>query len=477
MNTLNKLTILLLLAALMSSSIAFGQDGLIKETNLNDCNVTKHLVQSYNHPLTVHYYEDCRGGHFLLSDFNSTSICVNMDSVSVNDFIIMSDSVFFCGIANNGLGAVGFFDINDYFYNSHDFYFYKNINIASANKKAQSLNRIVAYHDSHNMPHIVSIGTTDNGEQCIVDNYIDYSFYVWYYLSGYIEPPSQEILTDLAVTNSFVVTSGLTDLGGTGYSLRVHPRDYIFPSSGVQDYAYHFVNSRPIKGNVFVDEFQANRVGVMAMTKNIDSSGYYYNYLGFVGLGTMISNHNSCVSDNLESRMMYYGGSWEIREFLIDPITKKILTLQEANPTSASTTESMFSVIDYPATYSLSYVEYFPGDTYMDVDFSSNLSKYVFVGRPKTHKFDIYQGCESIDYVLPQQGSANDCLKRTSYENKQIDYPIVTKNHSEYTSWAGFSNIIHAYSNNVSNPPIFRHCDIWPCIIVSDETSDEDNQE
>ena len=92
----------------------------------------------------------------------------------VNDFVIDNDTVFFCGKDRNGKGTIGFFNIQDLFFNGGAFYVASTFPLDPGYYVA-TLNKLITYRDATGKRHIVCIGQAAKEDRslypCIVDLY------------------------------------------------------------------------------------------------------------------------------------------------------------------------------------------------------------------------------------------------------------------------------------------------------------------
>lgn len=143
------------------------------------------VVREYNYPVTIASAVSQLGiSQFYYNVTGQSVVSAFLKASNVYDFVIDNDTVFYCGKDNSGNGLIGFFNIQDLFFNGGRFYFSMDFPINNYldeynNQEcyyAESFNKLVTYRDATGKRHIVCVGQTrGNGgaRPCIVDLFSD----------------------------------------------------------------------------------------------------------------------------------------------------------------------------------------------------------------------------------------------------------------------------------------------------------------
>lgn len=284
------------------------------------------IIREHNYPATVSYLDNffAVGGVFLYADASLAATYLFIDSMyCVNDFVVDRDTVWFCGNLHGGKCFVGFFDINDFFWGTHNYNIADNV-FYSTNSVVATLTKLVSYIDSANTRHLVAIGTTELGQYCVMNVTYDVATSTWSYETGEVPSNSPETMVDIKVTDDDVFTGGmyLLDPNNPGLALRAYDKNHIFTSlTNVQEYANEIVNVSSqycfCLDQVSLLQMSCNEIAVAAFYKsyqngNISSlpEGTYIGryHIGspkqiFYHMGSILAPHN------------YYNGGWKLYGF------------------------------------------------------------------------------------------------------------------------------------------------------------------
>ncbi len=160
------------------------------------------IVREYNYPVTIASAVSQLGiSQFYYNVTGQSVVNAFLKASNVYDFVIDNDTVFYCGKDNSGNGLIGFFNIQDLFFNGGRFYFsmdfpinnYLDENNNQERYYAESFNRLVTYRDATGKRHIVCVGQTrGNGgaRPCIVDLVSDPNGAYLAYNAGMIDDTS-----------------------------------------------------------------------------------------------------------------------------------------------------------------------------------------------------------------------------------------------------------------------------------------------
>ncbi len=214
------------------------------------------IVKSYTYPATI---TSCNFSDpnifrsmFIYSDANHKSIQVILDGYRVNDFAIDNDTVFFCGHSDT-LGIIGFFNIQDLFFNSGTFRIQPHFDVyeffsSTISRPVENLTKLVTYSINSQKRHIVCIGYTNDyfhdgyHYSCIVDMHLDARRPIspWYYESGTIHGSDSNYFKDITLAGNYVIAAGFDDY--QYISMHLFKADDIFSSTGPQNNARVFLN-------------------------------------------------------------------------------------------------------------------------------------------------------------------------------------------------------------------------------------------
>lgn len=239
---MKKLFILIIYVLLINLS-AICQISVTASTSKNH-NVDNVVIKEYAYPVTItsacshndiFYYTV-----FSYNDATRISYDIELDGYIVHDFVIDDDSVFFCGQSENGYGIIGFFDINDLFFNNGSFYI-QNTFLLDYYEYAGNLVKLVTYKcfnpDSDYYRHIVSVGYgKNNPDGCMVDMY--YYMHHWESTNGILYGSFPQSLKDVTVVGDYLVTAGYEAF--PYLTLRSYRRGEPFSMTGPQDHVHTF---------------------------------------------------------------------------------------------------------------------------------------------------------------------------------------------------------------------------------------------
>ncbi len=209
------------------------------------------IVKSYTYPATI---TSCNFSDpnifrsmFIYSGANQQGIQIMLDGYRVNDFAIDKDTVFFCGQSRNGYGIIGFFDIQDLFFNSGSFKIQDYFDVydgytSTFTRPVENLTKMVTYRMTGQKRHIVSIGYAKDilsegiHYGSIVDLYLDA---YWSYNSGTIYKSDIDCFKDITLAGDYVVTAGFEF--PPNISMRLFKADDLFSPTGPQNSARVFI--------------------------------------------------------------------------------------------------------------------------------------------------------------------------------------------------------------------------------------------
>ncbi len=284
------------------------------------------IIREHIFPATVSYMEkeDSENGVFLYADNSMSATYLPIDSnYMVSDFVIDNDTVWFCGNIRGGKCFFGFFDINDFFFGSHNYYIASNA-FFTTQSLVTTLSKLVSYVDNIAVRHIVAIGKTDLGQYCVVNVTFNAAMSSWNYETGEVPASSPETMVDINVTDDDVFTGGmyLFDPNNPGLVLRVYDRNNVFnPVINIQDYANEIVDVSSQYS------FCMDQVSLLPMTcKEIAVAAFYKKYqndsIALLPEGTYIGRYRIGYIKHIFTHRFsilaphsYYDGGWKLYGF------------------------------------------------------------------------------------------------------------------------------------------------------------------
>ena len=264
-----KLTIIALLFCFVATTNA--QSPTSASYGVNTLDKLLHAtIKEYQYPKTICCYKydtaDNYYSAFTIQD-HQLNLHIKLEFLRgyvVNDFEISNDSVFFCGYTYNSnedktKGIVGFFNINDFFFDSGSYFIQDNFVVEEPNygltAKVERLTKLVTYIDNSGERHIVCIGYS--GEEvgmkmaCMVDMYkgdlrtadTTRPITPWTYITGLLNKSEPRCLRDIVIAGNWIVTAGFENQDFI--SLRTYNPNNIFQINGTQDNVFVFSTFSP----------------------------------------------------------------------------------------------------------------------------------------------------------------------------------------------------------------------------------------
>lgn len=207
--------------------------------------IERTIIRDYNFPATVSFVECTSESYFVYADASLSPIYMPIDpNCYVNDFVIDNDTVWFCGKNIKGLGIIGFFDINDFFFGLNN-YNIINGSLSTSNSKVTNLTKLVSYKDSLNARHVVAIGKTDLGQYCVVNITPKTGNPYCLYETGEVPANSPETMVAIQTSDYNVFTGGmyLLDTANPALALRAYDKRFVLTAaSNIHNYANEVVD-------------------------------------------------------------------------------------------------------------------------------------------------------------------------------------------------------------------------------------------
>lgn len=229
-------------------SSVFGQTS-ISAISIPYFSINNQIIKEYNYPSTItcDFVTDSFSSFFSYQD--ATMICTErpVPNCHVLDFVIDNDTVFFCGEGRNGLGIIGFFDINDFFFNMGYAYVQDSFCLGIGDYwivNASKLVAMVTYTDEFNIRNVVCVGEATEESRsliygCIVDMYTTNGVFS-NYVSGYLHKGNPDRLLDITHVDKYLVTVGFFD--NKYLTLKLFDDNLLFVTMGLCDVDYIYNN-------------------------------------------------------------------------------------------------------------------------------------------------------------------------------------------------------------------------------------------
>lgn len=240
----NKHSCLIIILFLCAAVEAVCQNAVVQATYPND--VVRTIVREYSYPATVSYVETTVEHYFAYAD---ASMSVTNSEIShdlyVTDLALHGKYAYFCGYNTvSGLGVWGWFDIASLMAGSLSYYIYDDFRCDVL--YADSLFSLALYEEQGQL-HIATVGSTTDGASkkraCLIDiTGTEGTASGWNYSMGLSECEFNYFnrLTEVCVTDKYIVAAGSTIHSFRSEGYRFHLRSDPFLPGGPQDLMYHF---------------------------------------------------------------------------------------------------------------------------------------------------------------------------------------------------------------------------------------------
>ena len=240
----NKQSCLIIILFLCAAVEAVCQNAVVQATYPND--VVRTIVREYSYPATVSYVETTVEHYFAYAD---ASMAVTNSEIShdlyVTDIALHGKFAYFCGYNTvSGLGVWGWFDISSLMAGSLSYYIYDDFRCDVL--YADSLFSLALYEEQGQL-HIATVGSTTDGASkkraCLIDiTGAEGTASGWNYRMGLSECEFNYFnrLTEVCVTDKYIVAAGSTILSFRSEGYRFHLRSDPFLPGGPQDLMYRF---------------------------------------------------------------------------------------------------------------------------------------------------------------------------------------------------------------------------------------------
>ena len=363
-----KLSLLIFVAFVATSPMVQAQAGL-KSSQFGSA-IQKTIIRETASPRSISYVETATDHYFAFSDGSANPMILNNIStaISVNDFYISDDTVFFCGsnIANRAF--LGHFEINDFFFGTHS-YSYTAFNFFSADNITliKTFDKMVAFEEN-GVRKLAVIGYDQNPEPLVAEVLYNVGTGTVTYTVGQLSGSTEEIY-DIALTDHYVITAGFRYFSNViaRPSIRVYDRSSMFQAGGPQDtvnclskYGSQTVSFDPTQ--LVMSHLQGDTFAVATYWRHNNSN----NDTGvFVSIQRIASSGQVAWVNSLVTTQSFQNGSWQLRGMTAMDYSSHFYLLQSAEVTNVNSnvdllftlSPSMFLLAPYGGTMSMAYTD------------------------------------------------------------------------------------------------------------------------
>lgn len=310
----NSLILIVLFLLLPFRSEAQSQS-MVLYTQMPD-SIEKTIIREMPHLISISYVETASNNYFVyhFGDTNILQVIRIDNNLTVNDFVIDNDSVFFCGENTSGVGFLGYFSVQDFFFGSGT-YTVTVLPFQTFYGDITTFDRLEAY-PMNGCRVYVAIGKTLLGNYALAEVRYYTSGLVWSYVTGALDASQQESLIDIALTKNYVVTAGfIQNSMGPLPCLRIYWKSSVFNASGPQDESYFTYFT-----GIVTSHFDGREIALSHMVSDTFAlSVFWHDNYPSGGHGTIVGMYNIIPSvginsvNNIQIPQYYLNGNWRLR--------------------------------------------------------------------------------------------------------------------------------------------------------------------
>lgn len=431
--------------------------------------VQKTIIREYSYPATISYVETDHEHLFIYNDgqLMLTKVPINMN-ISVKDFEIMNDFVYFCG-ERSGTGLFGYFNVNDFF-NVNQYYNITGFPMGTTTSTVATLNKLVVYTSNGNT-ELVAVGKTAGALECVAELQL-YGTTGTYRVG---ELPTAASLTEdilsIVQTDDYVVTGGYFHYYSLFPTFRVFDKTDLFATSGLQNTAVTSIcgnyTSCDFDGSqMLMEPAQGNQFLFATYWKEFYSFHYMPNpdpdfkgtYIGLYEVDPSVLPTGTAVEwvDGYRILHDYYNGGWKLRDMTQLNHSNRFYLLQEAELPGISQIVSMVLEVPVPGSLIAPGTTMVPAfyrsdNQYMSIGGYNNNQEYVMNGR-------MYSNMAKLLFCEKFTSQYNNCLLHVTWKTmgmfmSEKDNPLAFS----VTSYTTMS-IIHETGGTVLNVSTNNDC-------------------
>lgn len=300
--------------------------------------IVRTIVREYTYPATVSYVETEKKHYFVYADQSMTvTNCEIAPNIFVNDFVILDNEVYFCGLrnGNNPVGIWGYFDIVDLQNSNLTYNIYENF--VCGNNYVDTLHRLVAYNYFEQKiqditKHIVVVGTVTDGNRtngCTIDITPNLSgSTMWNYTIGVTPDVTGERINRICTTKHYVITAGPAIINSDFDVYRRHYINSLFVAGGPQDEIWHFPLSSVHRykhnaENYEITHIDKDTVAIAIQTYDLDPPNHYGVLVTAYDMGSL---YNGALN-TLYSHYQISNGKLNVEGLKYDYTTRQLILL------------------------------------------------------------------------------------------------------------------------------------------------------
>ena len=377
-----KSTLLILL--IFTVCFAYGQSGnpvsLVSEISDSTNLVTKTIIRDYE-GLAVAYIEKGGRHYFTVSEKTTRATALNITmkkaeisgEYSVNDFRVIGEYIFCCGIYKNSRGFIGYAKITEL--TAYDIFNFKVYNDFKDQSNyflhyVKELSKLVVYQYENSL-HVISIGktidestTTNVYRACILAVVMSQDGISSDYKVG--ESSSlQETFNDIEVTPNYVVTVGSVS-SSPDATIRRFPKSGISTNQPYSSTVYKYPTEEDIPTLHLAEDLKDFLI-TKVIGDTVAIASYWY-YPPSANLGTNLKGTLFRLYDlanpsaptmmtSMSIDQAYYYGNWKLKELQYNDSLQSFVLLQNAE-VSQHSLQSMITRLKFSPLSAQS--EYYP---------------------------------------------------------------------------------------------------------------------
>ena len=377
--------------------------------------------------------------------------------LSVNDFVIAGDTVFFCGRNTYyDMGFFGHFNIQDFFFGTHS-YTVSDYTFNSVSGHLNTFNKMVTYIENGER-RFAAIGQTPQGNYVTAEVEYHPSVPEYHYIIGELDIAYNESLLDITQTDNYVVTGGFKVPGVDPWpSFRIYEKTSLFAASGPQDNVKYFFETGSITTyyngtQLLLSHLQADIFAVAAFWRPTSITADAGTYIGKYD----ITNQNVTHSGSIRTTQNSYLGGWKLCGMTSLGSATSFYLLENAELNKQNYLANLIFELDlsiwspnFPPNIN---VRYRPDPLLQSIDSQGVITDFVSNG------FYVATPYMLGYYNSMATATVNNCYNSTQYtpSNLSMNQTLVTSN--TFTVQEGSVNVFQTYVGQPLNLVVELGC-------------------
>ena len=341
---------------------------------------------------SISYIETQNGHFFALDDGSSLLKLVRIDdSITVNDFAVADNQVYFCGSSAWNFSVIGDFRISSFFNSNQNYRVIQNPLMGNTGH-VRRLDKMVTY-ESGGVRRVVAIGQNMPGLYCMVEIlYIGNDLYN--YRVGELSASYGQNLMSIVLTDNYVVTAGVC----TKYlqAARVHDKTDVFATSGIQDNMVYLAEPIHDITQLAMTHIEYDYFAITAISDNYSGA----NYIQHDGIDFMPFQVCNCSTYVMPLTGYRYPQSQDTNNWKLLGMTKPqsatdqfFLLMETGHYSSTFPVSKTFEYEYYALTsYDALYEEIYSGITLCGIDGYNYNTQYIVNGFETNNNQRLYFG-------------------------------------------------------------------------------------